>query len=198
MAEKTKTNHSQLIALVECAIMVALAVVLDLLPLPKWPNGGSLSIASVPIIYISYRRGLRWGLAAGLVESAIQLITGWYAPPAGTALAVFGCVLLDYFLAFTVLGAAPLFVRLGGKSKLAGYGIGAVAVNLLRFVCSFLSGVLLWGSYAPEGQSVWLYSLAYNGGYMIPNAILSGVCIVLLCALVSPETLRPMKRAKKA
>ena len=76
--------------------------------------------------------------------------------------------------------------------------VGAAVCGVLRFVCSFLSGVLLWGSYASEGQPVWLYSLTYNGGYMIPNAILSGVCIVLLCALVSPETLRPMKRAKKA
>lgn len=187
-------KHRELLALVECALMVALAVVLDLLPLPKWPNGGSLSIASVPLIFISYRHGLKWGLVASLAEAVIQLLTGWYAPPAGTALAVFGCVMLDYILAFTVLGTAPVFARLLGKYKLAGYGCGAVIVNLLRYVCSFLSGVLLWGSYAPAGQSVWYYSLVYNGGYMIPNAIVAGVCIVLLCALVSPETLRPMKR----
>ena len=197
MANKNQSKlHKQLLALVECAVMVALAVALDLLPLPKWPNGGSLTIASIPIIFISYRRGLKWGLAAAFAEAVIQLITGWYAPPAGTALAVFGCVMLDYILAFTVLGTAPVFARLFGKYKLAGYAAGAVVVNLLRYVCSFLSGVLLWGSYAPEGQSVWVYSLVYNGGYMIPNAILSGVCIAVLCAIVSPETLRPMKLKK--
>ena len=80
---------------------------------------------------------------------------------------------------------------------LVGYGIGAAAANLLRFVCSFLSGIFLWGSYAPEGQPVWLYSLTYNGGYMIPNAIVAAVCLVLLCALVDPKTLRPMKKGKE-
>lgn len=187
-------SHNHILALVECALMVALAIILDLLPLPRWPNGGSLSISAIPIVYVSYRRGAKWGLAAGLVNAVIQLITGWYAPTAGTALAVFGCVLLDYILAFTVLGSAVLFARLFGENKLVGYGAGAVIANLLRFVCSFLSGILLWGSYAPEGQPVWLYSLTYNAGYMIPNAIVCGVCIVLLCTVVSPETLRPMKK----
>ena len=173
--------------------MVALAVVLDLIPMPKWPNGGSLSIAAVPIIYISYRRGLGWGLASGLVYSVIQLITGWYAPPAGTLLATGLCVLLDYILAFTAFGLAVLFAKTR-TNKLVGYGVGAAAVNLIRFLCSFLSGWILWGSYAPEGQPAWLYSLVYNAGYMLPNAVLCAVIIVLLCALVDPKTLRPMKK----
>jgi len=189
-------SHKRLLILVECAIMVALTFILGLLPMPRWPNGGSLSVASVPIIFISYRHGLRWGLATGFADAALQLMTGWYAPPAGTALAVFGCVMLDYVLAFTVLGTAAVFVPLGGKKRLAGYGIGAAAANLGRFVCSFLSGVLLWGSYAPEGQAVWIYSLTYNAGYMIPNAIVSAVCIVLLCSLVDPKTLRPQRRGE--
>jgi thiamine transporter len=61
-------------------------------------------------------------------------------------------------------------------------------------VCSFLSGVLLWDSYAPEGMNVWIYSLTYNGSYMIPNAILTTALIVVLCLAVDPTTLRPMKR----
>ena len=189
-------KHKQLLILVECAIMIALAFVLGFLPLPSWPNGGSVSVTSLPLIYISYRHGLKWGLITGFVHSVLQLLTGWYAPPAGTALAVFGCVMLDYVLAFTVLGTAAVFVPLGGKKRLAGYGIGAAAANLGRFVCSFLSGVLLWGSYAPEGQAVWIYSLTYNAGYMIPNAIVSAVCIVLLCSVVDPKTLRPQRRGE--
>ena len=189
-----RSNSSQHIrALVECALMVALAVVLDLIPMPKWPNGGSLSIAAVPIIYISYRRGLGWGLASGLVYSVIKLITDWYAPPAGTLLATGLCVLLDYILAFTAFGLAVLFAKTR-TNKLVGYGVGAAAVNLIRFLCSFLSGWILWGSYAPEGQPAWIYSLVYNAGYMLPNAVLCAVIIVLLCALVDPKTLRPMKK----
>jgi len=191
---KQFSSHKQLLTLVECALMVALAVILDILPLPRWPNGGSLSITSVPILYLSYRHGLKWGLFAGLTDAVLQLITGWYAPPAGTVWAVLGCVLLDYVLAFTVLGSGAFFASLFGKRRLIGYAFGAVSANLLRFVCSFLSGILLWDSYAPEGQAVWAYSLIYNGGYMIPNAVIAAICIVLLCSLVDPRTLRPMKR----
>lgn len=175
--------------------MVALAFILDLIPMPKWPNGGSLSLVSLPIIYISYRHGAKWGLFTGFVDAILQLLMGWYPPPAGTLTAVIACVLLDYVLAFTLLGAADVFVPLGGKRKLAGYAIGAAIANLLRFACSFLSGVFLWGSYAPEDTPVWLYSLVYNGGYMIPNAIVAAVCLTLLCALADPKTLRPMKKS---
>ena len=190
----SQTKHRRLLILVECAIMVALAFILDFLPLPRWPNGGSVSVTSLPLIYISYRHGLKWGVVTGFVHSVLQLMMGWYAPPAGTLAAVIACVLLDYILAFTILGTAVIFVPLGGKNSLVGYGIGAVAANLLRFGCSFLSGIFLWGSYAPEGQPVWFYSLTYNGGYMIPNALVAAVCIVLLCTLADPKTLRPRRK----
>ncbi len=194
MAENKNTTQSRIRALVECALMVALAIVLDLIPMPKWPNGGSLSIAAVPIIYISYRHGLLWGLGSGLVYSIVQMITGFYPPPAGTFLGYVGVVLLDYVLAFTAFGLADLFAKpFTGKAKLVGYGIGAAAVNIIRFICSFLSGWIIWGVYAPEGQAPWLYSLLYNGGYMLPNAILCAVVTVLLCTVVNPKTLRPTK-----
>jgi thiamine transporter ThiT len=43
-------------------------------------------------------------------------------------------------------------------------------------------------------MNVWVYSLTYNGSYMIPNAILTTVLIVALCLAVDPTTMRPMKR----
>ncbi len=193
MASTKTSSGSRIRALVECALMVALAVVIDLIPMPKWPNGGSVSIAAVPIIFISYRHGLLGGLPAGFVYAVIHLLTGWYAPPAGTLLATGLCVLLDYLLAFTAFGLADIFAK-PFKNKLVGYGVGAALVNLVRFICSFLSGWILWSAYAPEGQPAWLYSLVYNGGYMLPNAILCAVVIVLLCALVDPKTLKPMKK----
>ena len=188
-------SKTRLLAMVEGALMVALTVVLDLLPLPSWPQGGSITVAMIPVIYYSYRRGAKWGLMAGLVHAAVQMLLGWYAPPAGTIGATILCVLLDYVLAFALLGGADIIARLfGQKLRLVGYAVGALTVTLIRFVCSFLSGVLLWGSYAPEDMNVWIYSLTYNGSYMIPNAILTTVLIVLLCIAVDPTTLRPMKR----
>ena len=190
-------RRTRLLAMVEGALMVALTVVLDLLPLPSWPQGGSITVAMIPVIYYSYRRGAKWGLMAGVVHAAVQMLLGWYAPPAGTIGATVLCVLLDYVLAFALLGGADVIARLFGGHRLVGYGIGALCVTLIRFVCSFLSGVLLWGSYAPEGVNVWIYSLTYNGSYMIPNAILTTVLTVALCLAVDPATMRPMKRKTK-
>ena len=188
-------RRKRLLSMVEGALMVALSVVLGLLPLPSWPQGGSITVAMIPVIYYSYRRGAKWGLMAGLVYSGVQMLTGWYAPPAGTFGATVLCVLLDYVLAFALLGAADVIAHLFGAGlRLCGYALGALVVTLIRFVCSFLSGVLLWGSYAPEGVNVWIYSLTYNGSYMIPNALLTTALIVVLCLAVDPITMRPMKR----
>lgn len=188
-----KTTKNNLLALVEGAAMVALAVVLDLIMslFTSLPNGGSITVATVPLIYYAYRRGTSCGLLAGLVWTFTQLLTGgFYPPPAGTVWANILCFVLDYLVAFTVVGLAPLFARLCDKNRIAGYSIGAVAVNILRYLSSSLSGVLLWGSYAPEGMNVWAYSFGYNAIYMIPNAIIAGVLIVPLCLALDPRTLR--------
>ncbi len=175
------------------ALAFALDVVCNLIPKP-FLYGGGISISVLPIIYYTYRRGAVWGLGAGFIFSVIQLVTGWYAPPAGTWWAFALCVLLDYFLAFTAAGTAGLFAKMLGKQRLAGYAVGSVAVGIIRFLCSFASGIILWDSYAPEGMSVWLYSLLYNGGYMLPNTILISIIVVLLSLALDPLTLRPYKR----
>lgn len=198
MKETQKNRRRHLLALAEGAIMVALAIVLDLLPLPKWPQGGSVSISAIPIIFFSLRRGTKWGLSAGVVYAVVQMIMGFYAPPANTVWSLIACILLDYLLAFALLGSAAFFAKPFMKSdktavRAAGYAVGACAVSLIRFVCSFISGIILWDSYAPEGVAVWYYSLTYNGGYMLPNALIAALCISLLCTAVDPKTLKRIK-----
>ena len=201
-----KANHKKhLLALVEGAMMLALAFVIDYLcalaPYNAilFPAGGTITVGLLPIIYYAYRHGAAWGIGAGLVFSGLQILMGWYPPPAGTWWAVVLCVLLDYVLAFAVMGVAPLFASLvTGKSEgrtlsLVGYGVGAVIVCVLRYLSSVLSGGILWGTYAPEGMNPWLYSLGYNAGYMLPTAILTALLAVLLCRALDPRTLRPMK-----
>ncbi len=53
-------------------------------------------------------------------------------------------------------------------------------MTVLRLVCHFLSGILIWGSYAPEGTPVWLYSLGYNGTYMLWETIITAVAVAVL------------------
>ncbi len=190
---KTKSKE-QLRKMVEAALLVAVAVAIDLIPFPKWPQGGSVSLCMIPIVFCSYRNGAKWGLASGFVLSCVQMVMGLSLPAAKTIGAVVLCLLLDYILAFTVFGAADLIAKLFGKYRTVGYTVGAVAVGLLRFACSFLSGIVLWGEYAPAETPVWIYSLTYNGGYMIPNIMISAVVIALLCGIINPKTLKPVKR----
>ena len=58
--------------------------------------------------------------------------------------------------------------------------MGTAVAGLIRYACSFLSGILIWGEYAPEDMPVWLYSLTYNGSYMIPEIILTVLVVVLI------------------
>lgn len=192
---KTKTRNT-LLSITEGGIMIALAVLLELsLRFWEMPNGGAITASIVPIIFYSYRRGPLMGTLAGLAWSVLQItIGGWYTPPANTALAVFLCVMLDYVIAFTVAGTAVLFAKLFGKLRIAGYVAGAAIVGFLRYMSSFLSGMLVWGSYTPEGMSVWWYSLSYNGTYMIPNMIIAAVLIGIICTAVDPLTLRRYKK----
>ncbi len=203
---KTKKigRQGRILTIVEGAMMVALAFALDMamnmLPIPRWPNGGSVSIGVVPLIYYAYRRGVLPGLFVGVVYSGIQMVTGLYLPPANTFVSVVLCILLDYLLAFAAFGVAPLFAapfsgrERGRGVRLFGYGLGAAAASLVRMLCSIISGGLLWGSYAPEGQGVWIYTITYNAGYMIPNAVLAAALIVMICSALDPHTLRPMRR----
>jgi thiamine transporter len=43
-----------------------------------------------------------------------------------------------------------------------------------------ISGVVFFADYAPEGTPVLLYSLLYNGSYLLPEAVLVGAILYLL------------------
>ncbi len=196
-------NRKKVLALCECAIIIALAVILDYLskfissffPNP-WVNGGGITIAMVPLIFISYRHGFSWGTITAFAYSLLQIVMGWYAPPAATLLSFVLCILLDYVIAFTVLGTAVFFAKLL-KRKIFGYAFGAFTVCMMRFVCSFLSGAILWGEYITWGfENVWAYSFIYNISYMLPNAILSAIIIASLCTALNPLTLKRYPKQK--
>ena len=60
----------------EIAILVGLAVVLDLLAglFSPFKQGGSISPAMLPIFIIAFRHGWKKGVLAGLTFGAIQLL----------------------------------------------------------------------------------------------------------------------------
>ena len=166
--------------LVEGAMLIAMAMILSMIKFYELPQGGSITLEMLPLVVMGYRHGTKWGCFTGLVHGLIQMILGFsnvlYCQ---TAAAMIGCVLLDYLVAFTVLGLAPVFSGLIQK-RIPGLVFGAVIVGLLRFACSFLSGWLLWGSYAPEGMGAVVYSFTYNASYMIPDIIILAIIIGIL------------------
>jgi thiamine transporter len=169
--------------LTEAALAVALSFVLGFIVLFKMPFGGSVSLEMIPLILLSLRQGWRVGIVAGAAYGLLDLVIDPYVVHPLQ-------LLLDYPLAFGALGLAGLF-----KPTVRGAVLGATVAVFARFVCHFLSGVIFFASYAPEGWNPYLYSAAYNTAYLAPSlAIAIVVTVVLLKALQgaqpSPRQLR--------
>ena len=178
--------------LVESAVMIAIGTVLSMFPFSApWAFGGGVTICSMlPLVIIAHRYGTKWGLFTAFVYSVLQLILGvsnvQFAAGYGFVLAV-GVLLLDYILAFTVIGLSACFNGVI-KNHLVSIVVGIVFTFALRFVCHFLSGWIIWGVITPNemGLVAPLYSLIYNGGYTLPETIIT--------ALVAVLTYKPLKR----
>lgn len=165
-----------------CAVLIALSFALvlvsKLIPAP-WLQGGSVTIASmVPIILASLILGTKWGLFCGFIFSLIQMMTGFYPPPAQNLISFVAVIFLDYVGAFSVLGLAHLFVRLMGSKPWA-IPLSGTIVTSLRFIMHILSGILIWGAYV-ETNSVLVYSITYNGSYMIPEIIITTIVLSII------------------
>ena len=129
----TKT-YSKTRILVEGALMIALSTVLSMIQIPLMPHGGSITLFSmVPILVMSYRHGAKWGIMTAFVNSLIQLVQGLgNLAYCQTLTAQVGCVLLDYLLAFTVLGFACLIAK-PFRSRTVGVRLHRLEGLRLRF-----------------------------------------------------------------
>ena len=169
-------EHTKTRKLVESAIMIALATVLSLLKLADLPYGGSVTLASMlPIALIAYRNGLGWGLGSGLAYGVLQQLLGLktltYVTGAGSVIAV---ILLDYIIAFTVMGLAGIFRRTP-MPQAASLTVGVVFSCALRYICHVISGATVWAGLSIPTTAVLAYSLAYNATYMIPETIVTAL-----------------------
>lgn len=179
-------KRSKTLFLVEVALFSALAFVFDLLAnifqLKIWAQGGSISIAMVPVFLIAFRWGIKGGMLSGLLLGGLQVVSG----QAYIAHPVQG--LLDYFVAFIVLGLAGVFMKQiqhaineHSKSKVIAYVVaGTLLGSALRYAAHVVAGIVFFGEYAPAGTPVAVYSLIYNGTYMLPAFILSAIFVSLL------------------
>ena len=199
--------------LTESAMLIALAAVLELVGktiIPPMPFGGQLTLVSMlPIVLISYRHGVKWGLTAGFAYSLVQMALG-----AGTVTAAFQpgyfgdgtmvgnailMCLFDYVLAYTLLGLGGCF-RSAVKNPGVALMLGSLTALCGRYLSHIFSGYILFSGWAEwfftqEGFPAWgadlvaslspemlglTYSIVYNGLYMVPEILLTAIAAVLV------------------
>lgn len=195
MTALTKKEKNRRLA--ESALMLALATILSKLAVFSLPFGGSVTLFSqVPIILISYRYGVKWGLKAGLAMSVLQLILGLdnFSYVSGIA-SLLTVALADYLVAFSALGLGGLFKN-KIKNNVLAISLGSALATLIRFICHFISGVTVWKEYA-EGAPVVEYSLKYNGGYMLPELIITLVGVIVIAGIFDLNSLEIKTNFKK-
>lgn len=166
-----KSEHKAILTtkqLVYSAAAMALAMVCSMIKFANLPFGGSVTLFSMLfIVLIGYWYGPYVGLmtaaAYGLLQFVMEPI--FYTLPQ---------MLLDYPLAFGALGLAGFFSK-----KKYGLQIGYIAGVLGRYVFSVISGVVFFGSYAPEGTPALVYSLGYNASYLVPEALFTLIILML-------------------
>lgn len=202
--------------LVESAILIgistALVIVSSLFPL-SLPFGGSVTFMSMlPVILISYRYGIKWGIFCGFVFSIVHMLTGFksvsaFFLPGDNQMALWKALLvclLDYVLAFTAVGLGGLF-RNKFKNPALALSVGAIASLSITYLMHFISGVLFYGAWAEwfftqdsvKNLGAWVlehmsgfslaafYSLIYNGLYMVPEIIITVIGAVIVSKIPS-------------
>ena len=167
-------HHKKLRALCESAIFTAMALALSYLKVDIAALGGSINLVMVPLIICAIRWGLGCGLGAGLVFGTLKFFL------AGGTAVNWESMLLDYSLAYMFVGFAGLLRGKSGTAWLAAL-IGCAA----RFLVHFVSGITIYAEYMEDifglhMTNVWVYSLLYNGSYMLPNTILAVAAVALL------------------
>lgn len=164
--------------LCECAILLALSIVLSFIKIYRMPLGGGITLVSMlPVLCAGVRRGVKWGLGTSLLLAAFQLVqsiaSGNVFPYCLTAKVIILCVLFDYLLPFGALGLSGLAHSSGETPHRVRILAVFAGLIVFRFFCHFITGIFIWGQWAPEGMGKVVYSLAYNAQYMLPELILT-------------------------
>lgn len=207
----TKTKR-----ITESAMLLAIAIVLELVAkmfIPEQAFGGQITIVSMlPVVLISYRHGVKWGLVASftyaLLEMAIGIKTvsaaflpGYFGDGTMIVSAIIMC-LLDYIVAYTLLSLGGVF-----RNKIKNPGLSLMCGSLValgaRYLAHVASGYILFSGWAEwyftqEGFPTWgaqlvealspemlglTYSAVYNGMYMVPEMVFTAIAAVIIARI---------------
>jgi len=175
MSESKSKFETKVLA--EIIVFAALSAVLYVFRPFSMPYGGSVTLGSmVPVLYLSMRRGVYAGLIAGaifgILAIPIDIALLPYSPIATPLQAV-----LEYPIAFAVLGLAGIFHK-----KTVAFTIAGVAISVfVKFLIHYFVGVFVWYyiyEFPAFGQ--YLYPAVYNGLFLVPEFIISAIIIVIL------------------
>lgn len=171
----TNTNKTTRM-LCEAAVSIALAYALSFVEIDLWFQGGSIGATMIPLILFAVRWGAGWGMLAGLVFGTLKYFLGLSSWAIDWVSIIF-----DYSVAYAMVGLAGLF-----KNKVKQISLAAAVGCVARFLIHYISGFTVYAKWMPEEflgmpmTSPFLYSALYNGGYMLPCAVLA----VVVCALL--------------
>lgn len=133
------------------AVIAAISIVLYMIKLVPFPQGGGFSLLSVlPIMVLSILFGMEEAILAAVIVAGLKITI---IPPIHP-----WQLLLDYFGSMIALGFTPVF----GTDKRTEIILGASLAGLLSVTFSVLSGGIFFGQFAPEGMNIWKYSIFYN------------------------------------
>ena len=188
-------RNKRVLLMVEIAIFAALGFVLDFVAF-RMPQGASVSLVMIPIVLMAFRRGVAAGVVTGLLVGLLQIVTGFISVAPLSFGFVVMQVILDYLLAYGVVGLAGLMrgrYLEAVRAKKTGnviimVALGVLIGSFLRYAIHVITGILFFGMFA-DGN-VFIYSAAYNATYMIPVAIVAAIVCSLLF-LTAPRLTQP-------
>ena len=192
--------------MVECSLLIAVSIILSFIKVYEAPLGGSVTLFSmVPLMIISIRHGLNWGLASSFVFAVFKLIMGAgnfaYVP---TMVGIILVILLDYVCAYTSIGLAGAFrgckfSENEKENETITTALGVVLSCVARFASHFLGGAVVWYEITKNGDwneyvhtvGMWVYSFVYNITYIGPEAVMTIIAvptIVMLLGVLKKHT----------
>ena len=210
MKNSTQNTQRLTVSAVMLALATVLALVCEFIPFLNLPFGGGFTVASMlPIVLVSYMYGIRWGLFTSFAYSCIQVLISLMLGKTVLALftptsddymglfAAFAIVIIDYLVAYTLLGLGGAF-RSVVKNKTLAIILGVVLALSLRYVAHIVSGYIFYGAWAEwffsqegfyaigskiltafSGKALALiYSIFYNGLFMIPEIVITAIVAI--------------------
>ena len=202
MKENKKRTQALTLGAIMIAFSTSISAICAVMPFLNLPFGGGFTIASMlPIILVAYMYGTKWGLLTAFAYSVMQILLGFNTVSAffmpGDSQMIWWravlVVLIDYVIAYTVLGLGGIFRKKLSPTKAIVFG--SIFAISLRYIAHIVSGAIFFGAWAEwfftqEGFYAWgqnilntfsgaglatIYSIIYNGTYMIPEIIITAI-----------------------